>query len=345
MTSPPNAVSDSGAWPPVEKALSNAKNPFAARNYIFTIVTPDMEASLHFYRDVMGQELIDRGTLSGAIPTMPGAGPAGRAYALLRHREFKTREHGVIRLLEAPPGARANRPRPQARIVDPGLAVIECHPLDHIEAFQNLARNGIRTITAPLYYFYGPAEKPKSFSITFSAFGPAGEQMFVSAHPNQEVVWPVTYKGMYGPFVSCTTMCWDRWPPLDFYDAAFGLKFGGDAYVGQETENFRSVNLLVGAPPDTYFQFGSFSDLTMELWEYRQWQPTPNPPWPTSLDRTGLAMMTILVDELAAVKQRVTSAKIPILGEGALPTPEAKTRDGFYIRGAVGELIEVIGRA
>jgi catechol 2,3-dioxygenase-like lactoylglutathione lyase family enzyme len=338
------ALADDGGWLPREKATPRAGDPYASRAYVYTVVTPDMDASIHFYRDVMGHELIDRGKLSGVMPTMAGVGDAGRPYALLRHHEFVTHDRGVIRLLEAPTGAQANRPRPLARIVDPGLAIMECHPNDWKEAFEHISHFGIRTITAPLYYYYGPADKPKNFSITFSAFGPAGEQMFISSHPNQEVMWPTTYKGLYGPFVSCTSMCWDRWGPTDFYDAIFGLAMSGDGYVGQETENFKSVNLLTGAPPDAYFQFGEMQDLTMELWEFRQWEPTPTPPWPTNLDHTGLAMVTILVDNLGAVRARAVAAKVAILGEGGLPTPEGKSRDAFYIRGVLGELIEVIGR-
>jgi len=337
-------ASDAASWLPRETAKAKAGDPFASRAYVYTIVTPDLEASIHFYRDVMGHELIDRGTLAGPAPTMPGAGPAGREYALLRHHEFVTHDRGVIRLLTAPAGAKANRPRPEARIVDPGLAIIECHPNDWQASFRQLSRYGVHTITAPLYYYYGPGENPKSFSITYSAFGPAGEQMFISSHPDQSVVWPTTYAGLHGPFVSCTTMCWDRWPPTDFYQALFGLAMTGDGYVGQETENFKSVNLLTGAPPDAYFQFGEMEDLTMELWEYRQWQPTATPPWPTNLDCTGLAMVTILVDNLKRVRERAATAGIAVLGEGGLPTPEARSRDAFYVRGAVGELIEVIGR-
>ena len=55
-------------------------------------------------------------------------------------------------------------------------------------------------------------------------------------------------------------------------------------------------------------------------------------------------MMTIIVDRLSEIRARAAANGIPILGEGAMPTPNAKSQDGIYIRGAVGELIEVIGR-
>jgi hypothetical protein len=82
----------------------------------------------------------------------------------------------------------------------------------------------------------------------------------------------------------------------------------------------------------------------MQLWEYRMRAPTATPPWPTGLDKTGLAMVTIMVDKIAEVKTKLKESGIAVLAEGSLPTPEGKGHEGLYIRGAEGELIEVIGR-
>jgi catechol 2,3-dioxygenase-like lactoylglutathione lyase family enzyme len=325
----------------MEKALADDNNPTAARATIFTIVTPDMEASLHFYRDIVGYDLIDRGRLEGVLPTVAGIGEAGRDYALLRHNQKVVREEGVIRLLQAPKGARENRPRPHARIFDPGWATIEGHPADWQGAYHRMLQNGVRTNSGPLYYWgINQDEPPRQYSITFSAFGPAGEQMFISSHPNV----PQNYTGLYGPLFRHTLMCLDRWPPLDFYETVFGLKSTADRYVGYETLNYRAVDLMIGAPMDTYKRTVGYASLPNEIWEFRQWDPEERPMWPTALDRTGLALITIIVDNLAAVRGRARAGGIPVLGEGGLPSPEGKTRDAFYIRGAVGELIEVIGR-
>jgi hypothetical protein len=139
-------------------------------------------------------------------------------------------------------------------------------------------------------------------------------------------------------------MCLDRWPVLDFYDKAFGLKSISDRYVGPETSNYRTVPFMINASADTYKRTCGVS-LPNEIWEFRQWDPAISPTWPTDLDRTGLAMITIIVNNLSEVYARIRQTDINILGEGALPTPDAKNRDGFYVRGAVGELIEVIGRS
>jgi catechol 2,3-dioxygenase-like lactoylglutathione lyase family enzyme len=345
------AAKPSFAAPPVApavpssfaKAEATATNPFAARAYIFTVVTPDMEASLHFYRDIVGYDLIDRGKLDGHLPTVAGVGEAGREYALLRHNQKIVGEEGVIRLMQAPRGAKENRPRPLSKITDPGWATIEGHPSDWQAAYHRMAKNNIRTISGPLYYWYAgqPDDPPpKGYSVTYSAFGPAGEQMFISAHP---AIVP-NYTGIYGPLFRHTLMALDRWPVIDFYDKALGLKASDAIYVGPETLNYKSVDLLAGAPADAYYGVIDL-DLPNEIWEWRQWDPQTAPTWPTSLDRTGLAVITVIVDNLAAARSRVQTNAIAIIGEGALPSIESKTRDGFYIRGAVGELIEVIGRA
>jgi hypothetical protein len=140
-------------------------------------------------------------------------------------------------------------------------------------------------------------------------------------------------------------MCLDRYPILDFYGKLLGITVGGDDYVGEETLNYKAVNLLAGAPPGSYFRVSRFSALRDEIWEWRQWDPEVAPAWPTALDRTGLAMITLLVDDLSVARGRAKDAGFPILGEGAFPSPGRKTQDGFTLRGGVGELIEVIGRA
>jgi catechol 2,3-dioxygenase-like lactoylglutathione lyase family enzyme len=335
--------------PPLQPAAQTGRllptptNPNAVRSYIYTVVTPDMDASIHFYRDIVGYDLLERGVLDSHVPTVAGAGGAGRAYALLRHNQKEVSEEGVIRLLQAPNGAKANRPRPQSRIVDPGWATIEGHPQDWQAAYHHMLSNNIRTVSGPCYY-WGPAQGdalPAHYSVTFSAFGPAGEQMFISAHPNV----PQNYTGIIGPLFRHTLMCLDRYPILDFYGKLLGITVGGDDYVGEETLNYKAVNLLAGAPPGSYFRVSRFSALRDEIWEWRQWDPEVAPAWPTALDRTGLAMITLLVDDLAVARGRAKDAGFPILGEGAFPSPGRKTQDGFNLRGGVGELVEVIGRA
>jgi hypothetical protein len=62
----------------------------------------------------------------------------------------------------------------------------------------------------------------------------------------------------------------------------------------------------------------------------------------TTLYRTGLAMLTMRVNELAKCRAICEAAGMVPVGEGALPLPGVANREGLYLRGAVGELIEVV---
>jgi catechol 2,3-dioxygenase-like lactoylglutathione lyase family enzyme len=327
-------------------------NPFAACVSVATIVTPDMDASIRFYRDLMGYELARTGRLAGDAPNAPGAGGAGRAYALIRPRENEISGRGVLRILEAPAGAKANRPRPGSTILDAGLGAFECITGDIDQSFDKLTAAGIETVSTPQFY-HQDGVKPLPGAVaqwdtgdievrTFGAWGPAGELVFstviITLGGKPAPAWdkPANNDRLSG----CVLLSRDRWPCFAFYDAVFGLKPTKDQFLQQNT-----VNASIGAPMDTYYHFGGLGQgVGFEWWEYRALRPTPTPPFPTSLDRTGWAMITMVVDDLAAVRGRAKGAGIPILADGALPTLAAERQDGFYVRGALGELIEIVGR-
>ncbi len=337
-----------GQAPYPAKAEAYPTNPLGVRAVIYTIVTPDLPASIHFYRDIMGFDLIGQGRLGGRIPTMAGVGGAGRAYAFIRTME-PGQEHGILRLLEAPSGARANRPRPGSNIVDPGYAVIECMSRSVDESYRLLTAQGVPTISGPRYYFFNDMKplpggpKEADFEIrSYSAFGPAGEQLFISSGVTRDhkpyPAW--SHKGLHDGFIAGVIVSLDRWPVWDFYDSVLGLKPTRDTYSGSE-----AVNELIGAKPGSNCQFGMLGQgVSMEWWEYHDRPNPPTPPFPTSLDRTGHAMTTMMVNDLTEVRERARKAGQKPLGEGALPTPWAEHQDGFYLRGGVGELIEIIGR-
>jgi catechol 2,3-dioxygenase-like lactoylglutathione lyase family enzyme len=322
-----------------DKMQPDATNPMAAKAAIYTIVTPDLEAGTKFYRDVLGHDVVDHGKLEGKVPALAGA--SGRAYALLHHKEAAGL--GVIRLLQAPDGAKANRPQPDASIIDAGLVAIECHVRDPDEAFKLVGAAGGKAVSAPQYYYFGASQLPTDSSTSFSAFGPAGEQIvFNCANVPDALNQRLTpdYPGVVGPFFQYNVMTRDRWPTLRLMGKAFGLKTSRDRLAEQP-----NIATMIGAPDKTALRFIDVGDHSgMQLWEYRMRAPTATPPWPTGLDKTGLAMVTIMVDKIAAVKTKLKESGIAVLAEGSLPTPEGKGHEGLYIRGAEGELIEVIGR-
>jgi catechol 2,3-dioxygenase-like lactoylglutathione lyase family enzyme len=332
-------------------------NPLAARLAVVTVVTPDMDASLHFYRDLLGYELARRGTLKGRLPTVPGVGEAGRQYAILHAQGASPRDYGALRLLEAPAGAAPNRPRPESQLFNPGLATFQLMTRNDVESYRKMTEGGAKTISPPQFYsFYkdqpmpGVTHPELDVEVTgYSVFGPAGEQMYSTYGVSLDhKPWPVKLPAglMYGtPDVlhsalqGCSIMCLDRWPVWDFYDKAFGIKSTRDTAAEQD-----GLNTLTGLPPGTYFRFGVMGEETgIEVWEFRHFHP-PGTVYPLALDRTGFAMMTLIVDDLERVRAKIAAAGIEPVGVGALPTQTDEYQDGLYLRGAVGELIEVIGR-
>jgi catechol 2,3-dioxygenase-like lactoylglutathione lyase family enzyme len=321
-------------------------NPLGVRAYIYTIVTPDIDASIHYYCELMGYDLIGRDHLEGPLPALEGVGKPGRAYAFIRTMAPGI-ESGMLRLLEAPPGAKPARPRPETTIMSPGFAIIECLSRNVDESYARMVANGVETITRPNYYQFGEMPALNGARIehglefrSYSAYGPAGEQMFISTCVTRDSQvpprWP--HKGLHNGFVAGVVISHDRWPVWRFYDQALGIKPTRDTYSEECAP-------LIGATAGSNFQFGMMGEPTMmEWWEYRYQPPTPQPPYPTALNRTGLAMTTMVVSDLAEVRRRVRGAGIEILAEGALPTPEKPSQDGIYLRGGVGELVEVIQR-
>ena len=336
--------------------VANPANLFDAQSYIFTVVTKDIGISTQFYCDVLGYAVIGEGALGGNMPTMAGVGEPGRRYALLRAREKIPTERGVIRLLEAPEGAKPNRARPgrgdgpAALGSDGGLAGYLCPTADSKKAYDHLTGLGIETISGPLPYKHRnvtalpgePLPNPTA-SMSLSLYVPGGDEFLYFYCPidpvTHEPVGKPIFDGLFGTVGPHVTGTRDRWPFFDFYENVFGMVSVREGHAGRET-----LNVLCVLPPRTQFQFGFFDAMCMEWHEFNQFRPAPAPAWPTSLDKTGLAMTTFLVDDLNVIRARAIKHAYPILGEGALPTPEADTRDAFYIRGTEGELYEVIGR-
>jgi catechol 2,3-dioxygenase-like lactoylglutathione lyase family enzyme len=348
------AKPESTAKPPAAKSLPT--NPLALRMAIVTVVTPDMDASLHFYRDLLGYEVAQRGVLNH-LPTVAGVGEQGRKYALLHAQGASVHDYGALRLLEAPPNALPNRPRPQSQLYNPGLATFQLMTRSDVESYRTMTQGGAKTISPPQFYsFYhdrpypGVTHPELDVEVTgFSIFGPAGEQMYSTYGVSLDhKPWPVKLSSelMYGtPDVlhsalqGCSIMCLDRWPVWDFYEQAFGLKSTRDTAAEQD-----GLNTLTGLPPGSHFRFGVMGEETgIEVWEFRSIRP-PGTVYPLGLDRTGFAMVTLIVDDLERVRANIKANGIESMGTGALPTLAADYQDGLYLRGAVGELIEVIGR-
>jgi catechol 2,3-dioxygenase-like lactoylglutathione lyase family enzyme len=326
----------------------SATNPLPASVRILTIVVPEYAAGLRFYAELLGFPVLREGRCPAALD--PYRELAARRYALLGDAAA---EHGLLRLLEAPAGAAANRPHPAASLTNPGLAGLELMTRNDEEAFLRLKDAGVQTITPPLFYYQTGVEPlPGATSgwdfqdleiTTFVAYGPGGENVFISqGRTLGHKPWPAwTQPGLIGMGLSSVLISLDRWALFDFYGRAFGLKPSKDQLMAQD-----ACNALIGAPTGTYFHFGGLGDgVGFEWWEFRDRKPAATPPYPTALNATGLAMATIAVPDLAAFTRRLAGVGIAPLARGALPTLSNETPDGVLLRGPVGELIEVIAAA
>ncbi len=331
-----------------EHFAATPQDIFAATPYIFTVVTTDLDASIKFYSGVLNYSVIDKGKLGSSAP--PLAGPAGRRYVLMRGLfEENVTERGVIRLLEAPAGTPPIRP-PGSKNTDTGFVRFQARAIDADAAYRQVLALGIKPYVEPIFYsitgitpLEGQEVEHNHASRSFSIPGPAGERLNITTSLNRltrEMTGKLPHPGNIGIINAGVIYCLDRWPFLDFYDNALGIKMESDIILGSEP-----VNRLVGDPKGTQLFTGFMGGDFVEWKEDRQFRPPATPPYPQVLDKTGHAMTTALVDNLATVRAQCRQNGIPILGEGGLPSPEGKTRDAFYIRGAVGELYEVIGRS
>lgn len=310
-------------------------NPMGCKIVSMTTVSPDVDASIKFYTQVMGFELIDQGQIDMKVTTAPGAGKTARRYAFIG---IPSSPRGAtIRVIEAPPGAEAIRPRSgpnKAETWDPGLLVMEGGGRDPCESYHILKSANTPMISPPRYYFFrAEGSQPDLDVMSYAPFGPGGEQLFITCNVrNDRPEW--TLPGPHTPPGSVSIVGLDQRPIEEFYVKVFGLR-----RTSQMDCHQRNCNELVGAPRDAYFLWGRMGDVSFEIWEWKMPSGTVRP---CSLDKTGLAMITMRVNDLDKCRANCKQAGIKIAGEGAMPLPGNPTPKGFTLRGAVGELVEVV---
>lgn len=321
-------------WPLVPMQGSN---PLEAKIIVFTTVSPDVDASIRFYTQVMGFELLEDAKLPAQVSTAPGAGTAGRRCALIGAP--KADRGATIRILEAPPGAGAIRPRAGSGVTpanawDPGLLVMEGGARDAAESYHALKSAGTPMISPPRYYFFrAEGDRPDLDVMSYAPFGPGGEQLFITINVrNDRPEW--TAPGLHTPPGGFSLVSLDQRPVEEFYLKALGLK-----RTSQMDCHQRNCNELIGAPRDTYFLWGRLGNVSMEIWEFKVPEGTL---YPCTLDKTGLAMVTMRVNDLAKCRAMCKASGITPVGEGAFPQPGLPRPQGFTLQGAVGELVEVV---
>ena len=327
---------------PVERygtvlARPEESNPLDGKIVVFTTVSPDVDASIRFYRDLIGMALHSDHRLDLLPTSAPGIGKSGRRHALLNLPDYP--RSAAVRVLEAPNNAQPNRPRPGSDPRDTGLMTMEGGTKDTALSFHLFKTAGVETISTPRYWHFSaqPTDRDPPRTVhymTFAAFGPGGEQMFISGNiggdrPKRD------FPGLHGGFYTTTITSLDKQPIADFYQKALGLQLISDDEVFQ-----RNANELIGAPSGTRFTWSYVGrGLNIEVWQIAAKKGTM---YPTSLARTGLAMITVRVNDLEKCRKMCDAAGIVPVGEGALPYPGNESPEGFTLRGAAGELVEIV---
>ena len=310
-------------------------NPLETKLITFTTVSLDVDSSIVFYRDVIGMTVQSDVILKNNAAMVQGVDLPGRRHVLLSMPESGWIDSQVVRILEAPPGAKPIRPRPESGPNDPGLLVMEGGTRDPAESYHALASANTPMISPPRYYYFRNTMWGTDVdSMSYSPFGPGGEQMFITAsiRSDQKLVRSI---GVHNGFGSASITALDQRPVNAFFEKAFGVKRTSQMECYQE-----NVNELIGAPAGTYFLWGNLgSDVGIEIWEMKAKSGIV---YPCSLDKTGLAMLTLRVNDLDKCRAMCAKASIEPVSEGALPNLFDSKPTGFILRGAVGELFEVV---
>jgi len=316
-------------------APSADSNPLETKLITFTTVSLDVDSSIVFYRDVIGMTVQSDVILKNNAAMVQGVDLPGRRHVLLSMPESGWIDSQVVRILEAPPGAKPIRPRPESGPNDPGLLVMEGGTRDPAESYHALASANTPMISPPRYYYFRNTMWGTDVdSMSYSPFGPGGEQMFITAsiRSDQKLVRSI---GVHNGFGSASITTLDQRPVNAFFEKAFGVKRTSQMECYQE-----NVNELIGAPAGTYFLWGNLgSDVGIEIWEMKAKSGIV---YPCSLDKTGLAMLTLRVNDLDKCRAMCAKASIEPVSEGALPNLFDDKPTGFILRGAVGELFEVV---
>ena len=308
-------------------------NPLNAKIITFTTISKDVNKSIQFYRDVIGMTVHEDTFLPKSVSSIDGIGHSDRRHVLLTMPESP--RSAAVRILEAPQSAEPIRPRPNSGPMDPGLLVMEGSTKDPAMSYHKLASAKTPMISPPRYYYFRNTMWKRDIDVmSYSPFGPGGEQLFLTANirndrPERE------FPGLHGGFSNAAITSLDQRPVNDFFFKTLGLKRTSQMECFQ-----KNTNELIGAPEDTYFLWGNVgSGVSIEVWEVKV---DSGIVYPCSLDKTGLAMLTIEVDNLLKCREMCYKSGIKTIGEGTLPNQLNKKPKGFMLRGAVGEIYEIV---
>ncbi len=303
-----------------------------------TVVTNSWEQSCRFYGEALGYNLLGEGELSATQKAAFGE-------KLGRYTLWGYDSGSVVRVLELKdPNARPIREG--ARPYDSGMAVIEGGTPDIGAAYERVLRCRFGAISAPkTFYVEGPEPLGKVLMKSAAFIGPAGEQIFVTEITSRtggvSLLKEKAVEGINAPgnIAFCLV---NRQPIEQFWGPLVGLRPVNDLPV--EDPNAAEI---MGGPAGMSFDmllmgFG-MERIGMEFhiygphnagYEYRT--------YPTSFDKTGLAMASWPTADVAAAAAQLEAMGHVLISRVGLPlrgNPEPKAA---VFRGPLGEIIELM---
>jgi catechol 2,3-dioxygenase-like lactoylglutathione lyase family enzyme len=208
-----------------------------------TVSCSDLEASLEFWRDLVGFEEIWRETLSGTAVERAWSLPPGSKVSVsqLCYGGF---ENGQLRLVEFHPrGDRHVRDRGDEPWAI-GVGALDCYVRDPAKTFALLRDAGFESKTpAPVFYEVGGLEQSE---VVFHAPDQVNLLLVgAMSYPPQlaRPDWP----GDFSPLVVISQFVSDMAAANCFYGETLGLQKGLDVWV--DDANRPRVNAMVGIPP------------------------------------------------------------------------------------------------
>lgn len=297
-----------------ERRGPSAFNPLAAWAVCQTVVVPDLEAAIRFYRDRFAFALVEQ-----------SAKVAGSDFALMQAFGADG-EGGLVRLVAAPSTALSMHRRPSQDRLSAGLARYVIATAD-IERVRDLA--GAQQSHG---YAFGPAQRPWTSGQAFAISGPADEPLIIDCRyaPSRFQQAAAVAVESFGPIL----IGFDRWPVLRFYADLLGLAPTSDRHALQH-----GLERIVGSPAGTSFRILAFAG--MRLFEFRHIRPSDAPVRHVDPAKPGLASITLAVDDLERVRASAAALRLPVTAPlSALPG----YRNGFTVRGSLGEMLEIVER-
>ncbi len=302
-----------------------------------TVITNTWAQSCRLYHDAFGYTLQAEGELTAAQKAMFGS-KLGR-YAL-----WGFEQGAVVRLIELnDPDARPIREGAQP--YDPGMAIIEAGTPDVDAAYSRVLRARFGAVSAPKdFYAKGPEPLGEVFMRSVAILGAAGEQVFVTQITqrkggvsllNDKAVAGINVPGNVAFSLPNRAAIEQFWTPV------MGLVPVTDIPMHDP-----NVPELLGAPADLHFEMVllgyGLTRVGIEFYTFSTYQPpTPYRVFPTSFDKTGLAVATYPTPDVKAAITRLREAGCEIISELGLPNRTTVEPEAVLLRGPVGEIIEL----